>query len=992
MVEKGTFFMFVTTYRHFPRHALHTLSCKVLCAFLLLVICSLPAAAQVNDCSADNSITITPLHSSTIYLEKDKTPLLDMYFGYSITNNSGSAINDLWVRLNNFTGTGSVFTLATYENGVSHIGSLENGATKVVYFYVKATGPSANSQSHDVSLYPSNPLAALPPTATCKETLSITATQDTLDANANKITSITYSPATPEVGGELTLTVVGETGEPGGSPGPFTLTPASLDSWRADIFELYSVQTTVAGVGSPFADSLDLSGWGSSNKAYTQVYKFRIKGTTASSTELKPVNYIISGGPVKYTGSYPASISPVSPPSSFVKISSLSGSPYCTANGGTSTMTLTIENNGSTAVTLDDIAVTIPSSPAGASYVASSSVFDGSSISEPALSGSILTWTGLFQIPAGTSKSLTFDVSTPNTDGSYIFSAIAHIDSTQVDATEDITDDQPMTGLVCVGPTPTPTNTPTATPTRTPTPTPTTTPTPTASATPTPTRTPTPTATATATPTPTSTAAPTTAATPVPFATSAPSPTPTPVGDIDYDNDGIPNSVEGPGDTDGDGIPDAYDLDSDNDGIPDIIEGGGSDANGDGIADSLVDSDGDGLVDMYDGDSGGTPQPTPDTDGDGKPDFQDVDSDGDGITDLIEGQNGVPVQPSGNDSDGDGLDDAFEVPVAIPDTDGDGRPDYRDIDSDGDGILDITEGQGSDPKSPSGIDSDNDGLDDAFEHKEPAPDTDGDGKPDFRDLDSDDDGLPDIIEGQDGGGDPKQPTGNDSDGDGLDDAFEGDDGAADTDGDHEPDFRDLDSDDDGKSDTFEAFDGNPPAREGDNDGDGIDDAFKRYTINPALLNRAWRVRPASSLCSRIITHSKVKAAKATARILSDRLERFYVRARDCGATDTGPKWRAGLSERKKFEARIDKLFGGRVYRCPNGVCVKYNMLPYLRELRLRANKLYYLAQESKRTSIKFCKPVHDPKAPKDKRLRNGDYLDMLLNRLRALPSRIHRCN
>ena len=48
--------------------------------------------------------------------------------------------------------------------------------------------------------------------------------------------------------------------------------------------------------------------------------------------------------------------------------------------------------------------------------------------------------------------------------------------------------------------------------------------------------------------------------------------------DTDSDNDGVPDSVEGTKDTDGDGIPDYLDTDSDNDGIDD----GDEDLNGDG--------------------------------------------------------------------------------------------------------------------------------------------------------------------------------------------------------------------------------------------------------------------------------------------------------------------------------------------------------------------------------------------------------------------------
>ena len=173
-------------------------------------------------------------------------------------------------------------------------------------------------------------------------------------------------------------------------------------------------------------------------------------------------------------------------------------------------------------------------------------------------------------------------------------------------------------------------------------------------------------------------------------------------------------------------MPNSRDLDSDNDGIPDIIEGGGSDADGDGRADSSADSDEDGLVDEYDSDSGGTAQPAPDTDSDGKPDFLDRDSDGDGLSDTIESQGSEETrEPSGNDSDGDGIDDAFDrdsggEDSSSPDTDGDGVPDFQDPDSDGDGVPDTSEafdfdGDGIPDVLPSGTDTDGNGIDDAFD-------------------------------------------------------------------------------------------------------------------------------------------------------------------------------------------------------------------------------------------------------------------------------------
>ena len=81
--------------------------------------------------------------------------------------------------------------------------------------------------------------------------------------------------------------------------------------------------------------------------------------------------------------------------------------------------------------------------------------------------------------------------------------------------------------------------------------------------------------------------------------------------DIDDDNDGIPDQIENSAaaDIDGDGIANRIDLDSDGDTLPDIVEAGGIDANSDARIDrasaegsllNLPDTDGDGLPDLYD--------------------------------------------------------------------------------------------------------------------------------------------------------------------------------------------------------------------------------------------------------------------------------------------------------------------------------------------------------------------------------------------------------
>ncbi|RNC87506.1 MAG: gliding motility-associated C-terminal domain-containing protein [Allomuricauda sp.] len=206
-----------------------------------------------------------------------------------------------------------------------------------------------------------------------------------------------------------------------------------------------------------------------------------------------------------------------------------------------------------------------------------------------------------------------------------------------------------------------------------------------------------------------------------------------------------------------------------------------------------LDSDDDGILDSFedlnaDGDNDPSTNPT-DTDGDGIPDYLDIDSDDDGVPDNVEAQTTSGyIPPSGTDANNNGVDDAYEdngnvgtIPI---DTDGDGIPDYVDEDSDDDGVPDSTEAHDYDQDgfpdvTYTGSDKDNDGLDDAYEGDtqidvdvndeidDPAndlPDTDSDGEPDYRDIDDDDDGIETRDEDLDLDGDF---TNDDSDNDGT---------------------------------------------------------------------------------------------------------------------------------------------------------------------------------------------------------------------------------
>jgi len=304
--------------------------------------------------------------------------------------------------------------------------------------------------------------------------------------------------------------------------------------------------------------------------------------------------------------------------------------------------------------------------------------------------------------------------------------------------------------------------------------------------------------------------------------------------DLDDDGDGIIDSDEGNGtvNTDGDGQPDSLDTDSDNDSVPDVIEG--HDANHDGRADRVPagnDTDLDGLNDAFDPDFSGVPAPRPDTDGDGKRDFQDANDDNDAINTINEDANNNGT-PTDDDTDADGrpnyldvantnacIPDANRPGCAVIDTDNDGIPNQTDGDDDGDGILDTHEGNG-------------------------VTNTDGDNTPDSLDSDSDNDNVPDRIEGHDANHDgqpDRTPSGSDTDGDGVDNIFDPNQGGTpaprpDTDADGKRDFQDPNDDNDVVNTINEDANNNGNPTDDDTDADGRPNYLDINNSNPCIPN------------------------------------------------------------------------------------------------------------------------------------------------------------
>ncbi|MBK8565358.1 MAG: gliding motility-associated C-terminal domain-containing protein [Saprospiraceae bacterium] len=322
-----------------------------------------------------------------------------------------------------------------------------------------------------------------------------------------------------------------------------------------------------------------------------------------------------------------------------------------------------------------------------------------------------------------------------------------------------------------------------------------------------------------------------------------------------------------PPDRDGDGIRNWHDHDSDNDLIHDVEEGGNPDGDNNAIIGTgtpVVDTNGKAIAGAN-GQSLGTTSAPSNKDGDSRPDYLDHDTDNDGINDVVEADgtdpdnNGMPAtgMPTVNSK---GIPTSVNnTPTSAPaDTDSDGVRDYRDLDSDNDGLNDVAEATRPD--------GDNDGIIgtgtptvDANGRATTDPtganlsttsapqNTDNDPQPDYRDLDTDADGVWDVTEAskpdQDhdgilGTGIPTVNANGQANAPNLTPTST----PPNTDGQGEPDFRDLDADNDGIPDMDECpvdapcvdgdSDGSPDFRDFDRDNDGIDDAYECETSTP----------------------------------------------------------------------------------------------------------------------------------------------------------------
>jgi hypothetical protein len=575
-----------------------------------------------------HALTITPVSGSNLEIDIDDDPALSLvggYEGYRITTLAGESYDDLWVRSTEFDDS-ALIQLAPNEDGVRHLGPLGPSSSIYVYFYLNASAEQTTPESHDIQVF-DGPITG---TAIATQDVALTATESAASADSS-ITVITHTPGDLGIGGTLVMTVLGTTGTTtGASPNVF-ISPATRGDWPAHVFELEHVISRfdhlppfdyVAGTYTN-EHELSFATGDSASVEYEVVYTFRIVGAASVPTDVQPMSYLSSGGPmthaaidgVEYIDALDLAGAIPAPALRLVltREPQSSDDVQLEASGGTVVHRLRVTNAHTQDVVIDDIRDLFVSPHATPSYVAASSTlttFDpgdpplvpASTLVEasvepvvtitttdppPPLVTTAIAWTFTdhFTIPAGGYIELEYTASYPDDDGTYLQRGTAHVGTTQIDTTIPATvatpaDDAPAIVLVSVG-----------------------------------------------------------------------------------------------ADGDGDGIGDPIDRDSDGDGIDDLVESGL-------VADPDADADSDGVPNMRDPSFVDCSDTTPsdgvcdalpaalDVDSDGIANHFDLDSDEDGISDHDEafdadGDGVGDVSAANADTDADGIDDAFDVDCAL---------------------------------------------------------------------------------------------------------------------------------------------------------------------------------------------------------------------------------------------------------------------------------------------------------------------------------------
>lgn len=282
---------------------------KFLSLLFLIQAIGIPQMQPASAATACSSANIgVALKSNPVFYYKSRDSILANYIQVEITNNTAGTLTDYSVNIASI--TGGALRVAPYENSSHGIfGNLNVGAKRDLFWLLK---PLANTLADQtITLDVKNASSS----TVCQATIVIDKVSDSLiDANANKITTVSYSSIsnTPSATGGYTFTVTirGNAGTVGEGPegvGDINLNPATDANFAAANFRLS--QTTFVcqnAPGTTITNQIYIPSacGGQSGKDYEAVYTFQYLSSTVASgavTKVSPVVNISSGTQMKYS-------------------------------------------------------------------------------------------------------------------------------------------------------------------------------------------------------------------------------------------------------------------------------------------------------------------------------------------------------------------------------------------------------------------------------------------------------------------------------------------------------------------------------------------------------------------------------------------------------------------------------------------------------------------------------------------------------------------
>ena len=394
------------------------------------------------------------MNQMEIIQDAGNAALSGSYLGVRFSSNI--ALTNVYARA---TVGGTGYSLDATEAQDHFIGDL-SGTAKTSYWFINY--PTSGSGTFTVQIYAGNPAAGgvLQGTST---TYTVSSANADNSASANKIVSVAVVPSSLQLGQTFNVVVCYSVN----STARLLVEPAISSAFDPNNLRLGNVVVDVYGSAdctgaatATLANQLLFGGPISSNSARA-TYTFQTVGTV--SVALTPIVSARSGI-YKYNADFntpPAGVS-YTVPASTNRVTLAKGVNIATNSVGniSVTYTITATNAGSAAVVLDQIIDTLPSSPGAVTYTANSTTVNGTAQTSfnPVISGQTLTWNSTgsagttFTVPAGGTLTLGFNAVIPAANGVYTNSAIAKINTTQIDTTSATGDNAPATATTRIGP------------------------------------------------------------------------------------------------------------------------------------------------------------------------------------------------------------------------------------------------------------------------------------------------------------------------------------------------------------------------------------------------------------------------------------------------------------------------------------------------------------------------------------------------------------